>query len=133
LISVPIIGKHTNAGRGVASLDLDAEHQGDASKGAVAALTQAMPADFVGQGLRVKAVIAGTADTPWVQRLLAAADDPPAMEAALRARQPIGRLVSPQEVAHAIAYLAGPSAASTTGTLLAVDGGMTGVRVPLRP
>jgi 2-keto-3-deoxy-L-fuconate dehydrogenase len=99
-----------------------------ASKGAVAALTLAMAADWVDSGVRVNAVVPGTADTPWVGRLLEAADDPDAAAAALRARQPMGRLVTAAEVAHAIAYLASPWSASTTGTLLAVDGGMTGVR-----
>ncbi|GAA3340878.1 SDR family oxidoreductase [Amorphoplanes nipponensis] len=101
-----------------------------ASKGAVAALTLAMAADHVRQGVRVNAVVPGTADTPWVARLLAAADDPAAAAAALRGRQPTGRLVTAAEVAHAIAYLASPLASATTGTLLAVDGGFTGVRLP---
>jgi NAD(P)-dependent dehydrogenase (short-subunit alcohol dehydrogenase family) len=101
-----------------------------ASKGAVSALTLAMAADHVKDGVRVTAVIPGTADTPWVARLLDAADDPDAAAAMLKARQPIGRLVSAPEVAHAIAYLASPLSSSTTGTLLAVDGGMTGLRLP---
>ncbi|HEV7742308.1 MAG TPA: SDR family oxidoreductase [Pseudolysinimonas sp.] len=101
-----------------------------ASKGAVAALTLAMAADHVREGIRVNAVTPGTADTPWVGRLLDAADDPDAAEAALKARQPMGRLVSAHEVAHAIAYLASPLSSSTTGTLLAVDGGMAGLRLP---
>ena len=46
------------------------------------------------------------------------------------ARQPIGRLVTAEEVAHAIVYLASPLSSSTTGTLLPVDGGMLGVRLP---
>jgi NAD(P)-dependent dehydrogenase (short-subunit alcohol dehydrogenase family) len=100
-----------------------------ASKGAVAALTLAMAADHVREGIRVNAVTPGTADTPWVGRLLAQADDAEAAVAALRARQPMGRLVSADEVANAICYLAGPMSASTTGTLLAVDGGMSGLRV----
>lgn len=100
-----------------------------ASKGAVAALTLAMAADHVREGIRVNAVTPGTADTPWVGRLLDSSDDPHAAAAALRARQPMGRLVSAPEVAHAIAYLASPLSASTTGTLLAVDGGMEGLRV----
>ena len=52
--------------------------------------------------------------------------------AALEARQPMGRLVTADEVAHAIAYLASPRSGSTTGTILAVDGGMLGLRVPPR-
>jgi 2-keto-3-deoxy-L-fuconate dehydrogenase len=100
-----------------------------ASKGAVAALTLAMAADHVREGIRVNAVMPGTADTPWIGRLLDQAADPAAALTALRARQPLGRLVTPAEVALAIAYLAGPLAGSTTGTLLAVDGGMAGLRV----
>jgi len=103
-----------------------------ASKGAVAALTLAMAADHVGEGIRVNAVMPGTADTPWVGRLLDAADDPAAAAAALRARQPMGRLVTAEEIAHAIAYLASPLSSSTTGTLLAVDGGVVGLRLPPR-
>ena len=100
-----------------------------ASKGAVAALTLAMAADHVREGIRVNAVTPGTADTPWVGRLLDAADDRDAAATALRARQPMGRLVTAEEVANAIAYLASPNASSTTGTLLGVDGGMQGLRV----
>ncbi|MGD9997131.1 MAG: SDR family NAD(P)-dependent oxidoreductase [Ilumatobacteraceae bacterium] len=101
-----------------------------ASKGALYALTLAMAADHVREGIRINAVAPGTADTPWVGRLLAAASDPVAERVALEARQPMGRLVSADEVAHAIAYLASPSSASTTGTVLAVDGGMFGLRLP---
>ncbi|WP_405669893.1 SDR family NAD(P)-dependent oxidoreductase [Streptomyces sp. NBC_01530] len=102
-----------------------------ASKGAVLSLTLAMAADHVREGIRVNCVNPGTADTPWVSRLLAAADDPDAERAALDARQPMGRLVTADEVAAAIVYLASPAAASVTGTTLAVDGGMQGLR--LRP
>ncbi|MFF0742495.1 SDR family NAD(P)-dependent oxidoreductase [Streptomyces sp. NPDC004111] len=102
-----------------------------ASKGAVLSLTLAMAADHVREGIRVNCVNPGTADTPWVGRLLDAAADPDAERAALNARQPMGRLVSAFEVAAAIAYLASPAAASVTGTSLAVDGGMQGLR--LRP
>ncbi len=102
-----------------------------ASKGAVQALTLAMAADHLPEGIRVTCVNPGTADTPWVRRLLAAADDPDAELAALKARQPSGRLVTAEEVAVAIAYLASPLAGATTGIVLAVDGGMHGLR--LRP
>jgi NAD(P)-dependent dehydrogenase (short-subunit alcohol dehydrogenase family) len=101
-----------------------------ASKGAVSALTLAMAADHVREGIRVNAVTPGTADTPWVGRLLDAAADPDAAASALRARQPMGRLVTAAEVANAIAYLASPLSASTTGALLSVDGGMAGLRLP---
>ncbi|MGW1182159.1 SDR family NAD(P)-dependent oxidoreductase [Streptomyces drozdowiczii] len=102
-----------------------------ASKGAVLSLTLAMAADHVREGIRVNCVNPGTADTPWIGRLLDQADDPAAERAALDARQPLGRLVSADEVAAAVVYLAGPAAASVTGTALAVDGGMQGLR--LRP
>ena len=99
------------------------------SKGAVYALTLAMAADHVREGVRVNCVTPGTVDTPWVGRLLDAAPDPAAERAALSARQPTGRLVTAEEVAAAIAYLASPLAGATTGTALAVDGGMSGLRV----
>lgn len=102
-----------------------------ASKGAVLALTRAMAADHLREGIRVNCVNPGTADTPWVGRLLEKAADPAAERAALEARQPHGRLVSMDEVAGAILYLASPRSGSTTGASIAVDGGMQNLR--LRP
>jgi 2-keto-3-deoxy-L-fuconate dehydrogenase len=102
-----------------------------ATKGAVLSMTLAMAADLLREGIRVNAVNPGTADTPWIGRLLERTEDPAAERAALEARQPHGRLVSPGEVAGAIAYLASPASGSTTGTWIAVDGGMSGLR--LRP
>ncbi len=104
-----------------------------ATKGAVLSLTLAMAADHIHEGIRVNCVNPGTADTPWVARLLDRADDPAAERAALEARQPMGRLVSAEEVAAGIAYLAGPSASAVTGTALAIDGGMAGLRLRPRP
>ncbi|MGC5013592.1 SDR family NAD(P)-dependent oxidoreductase [Streptosporangium sp. DT93] len=98
------------------------------TKGAVLSMTRAMAADLVADGVRVNCVNPGTADTPWVSRLLEAAPDPGEERRALAARQPMGRLVSADEVAEAIAYLASPLSGSTTGTDLAVDGGMHGLR-----
>lgn len=100
-----------------------------ATKGAVYSLTLAMAADHVREGIRVNCVNPGTVDTPWVGRLLSKAPDPAAERAALEARQPTGRLVAADEVAAAIAYLAGPLSGATTGTSLAVDGGMQGLRM----
>lgn len=99
-----------------------------ASKGAVLALTLAMATDHLPDGIRVNAVLPGTADTPWIERLLDHAADPRAEREALDRRQPIGRLVTAAEVAHAILYLASPLNASTTGAALTVDGGLTNLR-----
>lgn len=70
------------------------------------------------------------ADAPWVQRLLAQTSDPGGERARLEARQPVGRLVTADEAAHAIVYLADPLSGSTTGTVIAVDGRITGLRLP---
>jgi NAD(P)-dependent dehydrogenase (short-subunit alcohol dehydrogenase family) len=102
-----------------------------ATKGAVLSLTRAMATDHLREGIRVNSVNPGTADTPWVARLLDSADDPAAERTALNARQPHGRLVAASEVADAVAYLASPRSGSTTGTSIAVDGGMQNLR--LRP
>src|SRR5690625_2489322 len=102
-----------------------------ATKGAISALTRAMAADHLHEGIRVNGVGPGTADTPWINRLLEKAEDAAAERAALQARQPTGRLVSPQEVAHAVLSLASPLAGAITGVNLPVDGGMQELR--LRP
>ncbi len=104
-----------------------------ASKGAVASLTLAMAADYLREGIRVNCVSPGTTDTPWIGRLLERSDDPQAERAALSARQPHGRLVTGEEIAAAIGYLAGRDSGSTTGTTLVVDGGLTTLRVKTTP
>lgn len=101
-----------------------------ATKGALVAMTIAMAADHVASGIRVNAVAPGTTDTPWVSRLLATSVDPEAAARSLTQRQPLGRLVTAEEVAHAIAYLASPQSASTTGEILRVDGGLSSLRLP---
>ena len=101
-----------------------------ATKGAIRTLTFSMACDLLNDRIRVNCVNPGTADTPWVQRLLGQANDPAAERARLEARQPWGRLVSADEVASSIAYLASPRQASTTATEISVDGGMLNLRVP---
>lgn len=101
----------------------------NASKGAVLSLTYAMATDYVGEGIRVNAVSPGTVFTPFVENFLRGFDDPVAERAALDARQATGRMVTPEEVAAAILYLASPLSGSTTGTALEVDGGVTHLRV----
>ncbi|WP_349897512.1 SDR family NAD(P)-dependent oxidoreductase [Parafrigoribacterium soli] len=100
-----------------------------ASKGAVLALTFAMATDHIREGIRVNCVSPGTVSTPFVDRMLAKFDDPVAERAALDARQATGRMVTPEEVAGAILYLASPLSASTTGTALEVDGGVHNLRI----
>lgn len=101
-----------------------------AAKGAVHALTLAMAADGVADAIRVNAVAPGTVDTPWVGRLLDAAPDPAAARSQLEGRQPVGRLGRPDEIARAVAYLASPDTGFLTGTILDIDGGMHGLRIP---
>jgi NAD(P)-dependent dehydrogenase (short-subunit alcohol dehydrogenase family) len=96
-----------------------------ASKGAVIALTRQVAIEYVEQGIRVNCLCPGTVDSPWVGRLLGQADDPGAARAALVARQPMGRLGTPEEIAAAALYLASDDAAFITGTGLVIDGGLT--------
>jgi NAD(P)-dependent dehydrogenase (short-subunit alcohol dehydrogenase family) len=93
-----------------------------AAKGAVVALTRALAVDHVSDGIRVNAVCPGTVDSPWVRRLV---EDVGESYEALRARQPMGRLGEPEEIAQAVLYLASDAAAFVTGSSLVIDGGMT--------
>ena len=93
-----------------------------ASKGAVIAMTRALAVDHVADGVRVNAVCPGTVDSPWVRRLVEEVGE--SLDA-LRARQPMGRLGKPQEIAEAVAYLASDDAAFVTGTAFVIDGGLT--------
>ncbi len=96
-----------------------------ASKGAVIALTRQVAIEYVEQGIRVNCICPGTVDSPWVGRLLDETADPAAARAGLVARQPMGRLGDPKEIAKAALYLASDDAAFITGTGLVIDGGLT--------
>lgn len=112
----------------VASVGLVERAVYGASKGAVLALTRAMAADEIRHGIRVNCVSPGTVSSPWVERLVAESPDPDASMDALRRRQPMGRLVTVDEVADAVAYLAADTT-YTTGADVLLDGGITGVRL----
>lgn len=99
------------------------------TKGAVEAMTRAMAADHVHEGIRVNCVAPGTVDTPLIGALVDAAPDPVAQRRVFEERQPTGFLVDPAEVAAAVLYLASPEARSTVGTVLAVDGGLTTLKL----
>jgi NAD(P)-dependent dehydrogenase (short-subunit alcohol dehydrogenase family) len=96
-----------------------------ASKGAVIAFTRAVAIQYAGTGIRCNAICPGTVDSPWVQRLLEQSDDPEQRRAELVARQPMGRLGQPAEIARAAVYLASDDAAFVTGSELVLDGGLT--------
>ena len=94
-----------------------------ASKHAIVGLTRAMAVDHVKDGVRVNCICPGTTMTPWIDKRLKEAADPKAALATLVARQPMGRLGTPEEMAAGILYLASDEAAFATGTALIVDGG----------
>lgn len=96
-----------------------------ASKGAVVAFTRQVAVQYAGTGVRCNCLCPGTVDSPWVERLLAETDDPDGRRAALVARQPVGRLGTPAEIAKAALYLASDDADFVTGTALTIDGGLT--------
>ena len=96
-----------------------------ASKGAVISFTKQVAIQYAGTGVRCNCVCPGTVDSPWVAGLLDRSDDPAAMRAALIARQPMGRLGEPGEIAAAALYLASDDAAFVTGSALVIDGGLT--------
>ncbi|HEX5097808.1 MAG TPA: SDR family oxidoreductase [Acidimicrobiia bacterium] len=112
----------------VASVGLVERAVYSASKGAVLAFTKSLAADEVGYGIRVNCVSPGTVLSPWVERLAQAQDDPEQVLTALRRRQPLGRMVSCEEVADAVHYLAADTT-FTSGADFLLDGGITGMRL----
>jgi NAD(P)-dependent dehydrogenase (short-subunit alcohol dehydrogenase family) len=96
-----------------------------AAKGAILAITRAAAIDHVEEGVRVNCIAPGTVDTPWIGRITAGYDDPEEARRNMQARQPHGRLVSPEEIAAMAAYLASDESASVIGACMVVDGGVT--------
>jgi 2-keto-3-deoxy-L-fuconate dehydrogenase len=96
-----------------------------ASKAAVIGLTKAVAADFVAKGIRCNAIAPGTVDTPSLAGRINASADPTAARRAFIARQPMGRLAKPEEIAPIVVFLASDESAFATGNVYSVDGGMT--------
>lgn len=96
-----------------------------AAKGAILSMTRASAMDHIAEGVRVNCVAPGTVDTPWVARITSGYDDPEEARANMQARQPHGRLVTPEEIAAIAAYLASDESASVVGACMIVDGGVT--------
>jgi NAD(P)-dependent dehydrogenase (short-subunit alcohol dehydrogenase family) len=96
-----------------------------AAKGGILSLTRAAAIDHIEEGIRVNCIAPGTVDTPWVARITAGYDDPEEAREMMKARQPHGRLVTPEEIAAMAAYLASDEAGSVVGACMVVDGGMT--------
>jgi 2-keto-3-deoxy-L-fuconate dehydrogenase len=94
-----------------------------ATKAAVAGLTKSVALDFIAQGIRCNAICPGTVQSPSLDQRLAATGDYDAARAAFIARQPMGRLGTPEEVAQLALYLASDASAYTTGQLHIIDGG----------
>jgi len=93
------------------------------SKAAVIGMTKAIAADFVGQGIRCNAICPGTIQTPSLDQRLEATGDFQAAQAAFIARQPMGRLGRPEEIAQLVLYLASDASSFTTGVAHVIDGG----------
>jgi 2-keto-3-deoxy-L-fuconate dehydrogenase len=96
-----------------------------ASKGAVVGLTRSIALDYVASGIRCNAICPGTVQSPSLDERLAATGDADAARAAFVARQPMGRIGKPEEVAQLALFLASDESAYMTGAAIAIDGGWT--------
>ena len=96
-----------------------------AAKGGILALTRAAAIDHIEEGVRINCIAPGTVDTPWLARITSGYDDPEEARETMKARQPHGRFVSPEEIAAMAAYLASEEADSVVGAAMVVDGGVT--------
>jgi len=125
LAQVPAGGVIINMSSVAATIGVDRRLSYSASKGAVLALTRSIAIDFVTQGIRCNAICPGTVHTPFVESYLARhfAGHEDEVRLQLHARQPIGRMGRPDEIAYAALYLASDEAAFVTGSALDIDGG----------
>jgi 2-keto-3-deoxy-L-fuconate dehydrogenase len=96
-----------------------------ATKGAVIGLTKQLATDFIAKGIRCNAICPGTVDTPSLNDRMRAQGDYGKARAAFIARQPLGRMASPEEIAHLAVYLASDESAFVTGQIHIIDGGFT--------
>ncbi|HZC18438.1 MAG TPA: glucose 1-dehydrogenase [Rubrobacteraceae bacterium] len=118
-------GSITNMSSIAALVGLNERAAYSAAKGAILSLTRAAAIDHIAEGVRVNCIAPGTVDTPWVARITAGYEDPEDAREKMKARQPHGRLVSPEEIAAMAAYLASDEADSVVGAVMVVDGGVT--------
>ncbi len=127
LAQSPTGGVIINMSSVAATIGIERRLSYSASKGAVLALTRSIAIDFVTQGIRCNAICPGTVHTPFVESYLARnfAGHEDEVRQQLHARQPIGRMGRPDEIAHAALYLASDEAAFVTGSALVIDGGWT--------
>ncbi len=95
------------------------------SKAAVIGLTKSVAADYVGRGIRCNAICPGTVDTPSLGDRINAYDDPIEARKQFVARQPMGRLAKPEEIAPLVVFLSSDESTFTTGNVYSIDGGMT--------
>ena len=96
-----------------------------ASKAAVIGLTKSVAADFVADGIRCNCICPGTVESPSLEARIAAFDDPDLARKNFIARQPMGRLGTPDEIAAVAVYLASDESLYTTGAAFVIDGGVT--------
>lgn len=103
-----------------------------ASKGATQAMAMAMAADLVKEGIRVNSLSPATVNTPFMEEIIRKADDPEGRQRQFNERQATCRMIEPDELGLAVAYMAHPANLSLTGTTIEVDGGMKMLRTPRR-
>jgi len=96
-----------------------------AAKAGVLGLTKSIAIDYADKGIRCNAVLPATVDSPWIGKIISQQPDPDAQRKLMEARQPLGRMGRPVEIALAALYLCSDDSAFITGTGLVIDGGLT--------